>query len=220
MVLCPGERGPRPRHDAGRWSPAQRASDWEAHGETPARCVRPAPRASRARARLRRRRHGDTRTHACTQPRGRLPKRSMSERCVWDQARSGAMRRCRRPGGASLSPSSAAHGNEVMRLPRRASVRPLDSLEATGAAHRAPRMREVRKLDSLSAATKGPDSAHLALRVAVRQLGCDSEHGVPRLDACRIGSARMRAAIVRSPCSRPRLPRACPEHRALRRNRA
>jgi len=179
----------------------------------------PRPRASRAGARLRRRRHGDTRTHACTQPRGRLPKRSMRER-VWDQAHSGAMRRCRKPGGASLPPTAAARSNEVTRLPRRASVWPLDSLEATGAVHRAPRMREVRKLDSLSAATKGPDSAHLALRVAVRQLECGSGRGVPRLDTCRIGSAHMRASIVRSPCGWPRLPRACPAHRALRRNGA
>jgi len=71
MVLCPGERGPRPRHDAGRWSPAQRASDWEAHGETPARCVRPAPpRVTRRRATPASpsRRHADARLHAAARP--------------------------------------------------------------------------------------------------------------------------------------------------------
>jgi len=81
----------------------------------------------------------------------------MQKRCVWDQAHSGAVRRCREPGGASSSPTAAATpGDEVTRSPRRASVWPLDELEATGAVNKAPRMRKVRKLDSLSAATKGP----------------------------------------------------------------
>ena len=81
----------------------------------------------------------------------------MQKRCVWDQAHSGAVRRCREPGGAASSPTAAATpGDEVTRSPRRASVWPLDELEATGAVNKAPRMRKVRKLDSLSAATKGP----------------------------------------------------------------
>lgn len=73
------------------------------------------------------------------------------------QANSGAMRRCRRPGGASSSLTAfAATSDEAMRPPKRAGVRPLEAFEATDAAHEAPAMREVRKMDSLSAATKGP----------------------------------------------------------------
>jgi len=90
MVLCPGERGPRPRHDAGRWSPAQRASDWEAHGETPARCVRPAPpRVTRTRATPASpsRRHADAHMHAAARP----PAEAFDERAV--RVGSGPLRR-------------------------------------------------------------------------------------------------------------------------------
>ena len=93
---------------------------------------------------------------------------------MWDQAHSDAKRRCRGPGGAWVSPTTAAaRGNDVMRSPRRASVGSLEAFEATGTAREAPTMREVRKLDSLSAATKGPTTRILRFVLQCVNWGAD-----------------------------------------------
>ena len=111
-----------------------------------------------------------------------MPKRSNGKRRLWDQADSGARRRCRRPGGASLSlkASAIAAGTAVMkdtRSPGRASV---GSRGATEAAHEAPTKRKLRKMDSLSAATQGPTARILrfVLRCVNGRAERDLESGV------------------------------------------
>lgn len=137
-----------------------------------------------------------------------MPKRSNGKRSLWDQADSGAKRRCRRPGGASLSlkASAIAAGTAVMedtRSPGRASVR---SRGATEAAHEAPTKRKVRKMDSLSAATQGPTARILrfVLRCvngsAERDLesGVENALGLPR-QVHRGGSAPQRRLVHAAP---------------------
>ena len=62
----------------------------------------------------------------------------------------------------------------------------------------------------------GPDSTHLALRVAVRQLACGSGCGVRHLDACRNGSAHMGTSMARPPCGRSLATRSSRASRARR----
>jgi len=163
LVLCPGARRPRRRASVGRWNTAMCGPEREAHGTWPARYDGPRLRAPRARTRLSHRRHGDARARARTQPRGRMPERSVRERRGWRQASSGAKRRCRRPGGASQSPGAHAEPDDAAdaataRLATRAR---LNSLNPTDAARGVPPKRKVRKMDSLSAATRGPTSMML-----------------------------------------------------------
>ena len=111
-----------------------------------------------------------------------MPQRRVGEWRGWRQASSGAKRRCRQPGGASLSleahgePAGAAD-TAAARLPTRSR---LSSLNPTDAAHGAPPKRKVRKFDSLSAATKGPTTSilRLVLRCVNGGAGRDLESGV------------------------------------------
>ena len=92
------------------------------------------------------------------------------------QASSGAERRCRRPGGASLSlqargERAGAARPETTRLPTRAGFTETNPADA---AHAAPPKRKVRKFDSLSAATQGPTTS--ILRLVLRCV-----NGVPKV---------------------------------------
>ena len=122
---------------------------------------------SRAWARPGRSPRGDARARTRTRPRGRLPERSKREQGSCRQAGSGAMRRCRGPGGAPRS----------IRLPSGAGIR---KLKPANAVHGAPRERKVRKLDSLSAATTGPttDILRRVLRCVNGGADRDLESGV------------------------------------------
>ena len=159
----------------------------------------PRPRASRARARPSYRHPGDAQARACTQARGRVPVRSVREWRRQRQASSGAQRRCRRPGGASLSLKT--HGGKAATTsPARAGFTEGNPADA---AHGAPTKRKVRKLDSLSAATEGPTTSILRFVLQCVNGGADRvlESGVETAGTTARSSQRAFTGKSTRPCS-------------------
>ena len=119
----------------------------------------------------------DAQARACTQPRGRMPERSVRAWRSCRQASSGAMRRCRRPkcrhmpaGVLDSLRAPCRNAGAKGAAPRwQPTVAGLDSTRPTDAAPEAPRKRKVRKFDSLSTAAMGPTKTNLAPALDARQ---------------------------------------------------